>query len=130
MSSVNVETLLYEEIGEEFEKLQGVEFGSDQHRTGTDCLTKLMDRAIEMNRIETESRDKAKALESEETLKQQQLVEEKKDRWAKNAIGIAGVVLPLVVTIWGTKVSMKFEKDDSFTTTMGRGFIQRLFPRK
>jgi hypothetical protein len=56
--------------------------------------------------------------------------DEKKDRLFKNIISAAGVVLPLIVTIWGTKVSMQFEKEDSFTTIMGRGFIQKLLPKK
>jgi hypothetical protein len=60
-------------------------------------------------------------------LKEQQMREDRKDRIVKNIIGAAGVVLPLVVTIWGTTVSLKFEETGTITTHSGRNFVQRLF---
>ena len=141
MSNVNIETLLYEEIDTEFEKLSQLEPGTEQHKVAADTLAKLMDRAIEMDRVESENEDKQVAREAELALKQQQferelglkeqqLVDEKKDRWWKNIIGAAGVVLPLIVTIWGTKTSLKFEEEGTVTTPIGRGFIQKLLPKK
>lgn len=130
MSNVNIETLLYEEIDAEFEKLSQLEPGTEQHKAAADTLAKLMDRAIEMDRIESESEDRAEARESELKLKEQQLADEKKDRWWKNIIGAATVVLPLVVTIWGTNKSLKFEEEGTVTTPIGRGFIQKLLPKK
>lgn len=130
MSNVNIETLLYEEIDAEFEKLSKLEPGTEQHKAAADTLAKLMDRAIEMDRVESESYDRAEARESELKLKEQQLSDEKKDRWVKNIIGAAGVILPLIVTIWGTKTSLKFEEEGTVTTPIGRGFIQKLLPKK
>ena len=130
MSNVNIETLLYEEIDTEFEKLSQLEPGTEQHKVAADTLAKLMDRAIEMDRIESESEDRAETRESELRLKEQQLADEKKDRWWKNIIGAATVVLPLVVTIWGTNKSLKFEEEGTVTTPIGRGFIQKLLPKK
>lgn len=130
MSSVNIETLLYDEIETEFERLSNADPGTDEYKATLDGLTKLMDRAIEIEKVESDCREKTAARESETVIKQQQLADEKKDRLIKNIIGAAGVVLPILVTIWGTKVSMEFEKEDSFTTIMGRGFIQKLLPKK
>lgn len=130
MSNVNIETLLYEEIDTEFEKLSQLEPGTEQHKAAADTLAKLMDRAIEMDRVESESEDRAEARESELKLKEKQLSDEKKDRWVKNIIGAAGVILPLIVTIWGTKTSLKFEEEGTVTTPIGRGFINKLLPKK
>lgn len=130
MSSVNIENLLYDEIKTEFDKLNQLEPGTEQHKAAADTLAKFMDRAIELDKVEIECEDKKATRESEQLLKEQQMKDEKKDRLIKNIIGAAGVVLPLIVTIWGTKVSMRFEKEDSFTTIMGRGFIQKLLPKK
>ena len=130
MSSVNIETLLYDEIETEFDKLSSTEPGSEKYKVTVDGLTKLMDRAIELERIEVDCKEKAEARESEQLLKKQQMDEEKKDRLVKNIIGAAGIVLPLIVTIWGTKVSLKFEEEGTFTTIMGRGFINKLLPKK
>ena len=127
---MNMEILLYDEIETEFEKLRTAEAGSEQYKVAVDGLTKLMDRAIEMEKVSNDCEDKAKARESEELMKQQQLKDDKKDRLIKNLISAAGVVLPLIVTIWGTKVSLKFEEEGTFTTIMGRGFVNKLLPKK
>jgi hypothetical protein len=130
MSSVNIEHLLYEEIGTEFSKLAELEPGTERHKAAADTLAKLMDRAIEIEKVESDCKEKELARESEKLLKEQQLNDDKKDRLVKNIIGAAGVVLPLIVTIWGAKASMNFEKEGSFTTVMGRGFISKLLPKK
>lgn len=127
---MNIETLLYDEIETEFEKLRQSEVGSEQYKVTVDGLTKLMDRAIEMEKVNNDCEDKAKTRESEQLAKEQQLSDEKKDRIVKNVISAAGVVLPLIVTVWGTKVSLKFEETGTFTTMAGRCFINKLFPKK
>jgi hypothetical protein len=127
---MNIEHLLYDEIETEFENLRTTEPGSEKYKVTVDGLTKLMDRAIEMEKVNVDCEDKAKIRENEQLMKQQQMNDDKKDRLVKNIIGAAGVVLPLLVTIWGTKVSLKFEEEGTFTTIMGRGFINKLLPKK
>jgi hypothetical protein len=127
---MNIEHLLYDEIETEFEKLRDKDPGSDEHKAIVDELVKLMDRAIEMEKVNNDCVDKKEIRENDQIVKTQQLSDDNRDRLIKNIIGAAGVVLPLVVTIWGTKVSMAFEKEETFTTIMGRGFIQKLLPRK
>lgn len=130
MSSVNIETLLYDELETEFTKLSETEPGSDEHKATLDGLTKLMDRAIEIEKIDIDRKFKAETLESEQLVKKQQMEDEKKDRLVKNILSAAGIVLPIALTIWGTKVSLKFEEEGTFTTIMGRGFINKLLPKK
>ena len=127
---MNIETLLYDEIETEFEKLRTTEYGSEQYKVTVDGLTKLMDRAIEMEKVTNDCDDKAATRENEQLIKAKQLEDDKKDRLVKNIISAAGVVLPLIVTIWGTKVSLKFEEEGTFTTIMGRGFVNKLLPKK
>lgn len=127
---MNIEHLLYDEMETEFEKLRDMEPGSDEHKAVVDELVKLMDRAIEMEKVTNDCLDKTEVRENEQALKKQQFEDEKRDRLVKNIIGVAGIVLPLMVTIWGTKVSLKFEEEGTFTTIMGRGFINKLIPKK
>lgn len=127
---MNIETLLYEEMETEFKALNDKDPGSDEHKAIVDELVKLMDRAIEMEKVNNDCDDKTEIRENDRAMKQQQLDDEKKDRLIKNIIGVAGIVLPLMVTIWGTKVSLKFEEEGTFTTIMGRGFINKLLPKK
>ena len=115
----NIETLLHEEIQDGFDALSKMERGTEIHKTTVDEVAKLFDKAIEIEKIEIEAKDKAKARE-----------EDRKDRRVKNGIAIGGIVLPLAVTIWGTFKTLKFEEEGTVTTIMGRGFINKLIPKK
>lgn len=115
----NIETLLYEEITNKFEELDRLKAGTPEYEHAVSSVTKLMDRAIEMEKLDNEVKDKSESQK-----------EEKKDRLIRNIISGATVVLPILVTIWGTKKSFEFEKEGTITTIMGRGFINKLLPKK
>ena len=127
---MSIEALTCTEIEDEFVKISELELGTDKHKVAMGSLTELMGKAIEMERLEIEREDKRIVRENDLLLRKQQLEDEKKSRLVQNIISVAGIVLPLAVTIWGTKVSLKFEEEGTVTTQMGRGFIQRLFPKK
>ena len=126
----NIETLLHEEIQDGFNDLSKMERGTEIHKTTVDEVAKLFDKAIEIEKIEIEAKEKAKAREIEASLKMAQMEEDRKDRRFKNGIAIGGIVLPLAVTIWGTFKTLKFEEEGTVTTMMGRGFINKLIPKK
>ena len=116
---MNIEELLDEDLASEMSKLRTTSYTAEEYETVSDTTFKLMDRKIEMEKVK-----------NEQLFRERQLEDEKKDRLVKNIMGAAGIILPLLVTIWGTKVSLKFEEEGTITTQMGRGFIQRLFPKK
>ena len=126
----NIETLLHEEIQDGFDALSKMERGTEIHKTTVDEVAKLFDKAIEIEKIEIEAKEKAKAREIEASLKRAQMEEDRKDRRVKNGIALGGIVLPLAVTIWGTFKTLKFEEEGTVTTIMGRGFINKLIPKK
>lgn len=127
---MEIEKLLDEEIQYEFSTLKDAEKGSEEYKTSVDGLTKLLDRAIEMKKIDIETQEKIETREFENDLKLKQMKEDKKDRWVKNGIAIGGIVIPTIVTVWGTLKSFKFEEEGTITTIMGRGFINKLLPKK
>lgn len=127
---MNIETKLHVEIDDEFDTLSGMELGSEQYKVAVDGLTKLMDRAIEIEKLDIEHEDREKAQKMEHDLKLAQMEEEKKDRLIRNCLTAAGIIIPTIVTIWGTVKSMEFEKEGTITTIMGRGFVQKLLPKK
>ena len=126
----NIETLLHEEIQDGFDALSKMERGTEIHKTTVDEVAKLFDKAIEIEKIEIEAKERTKAREIEESIKLAQIEEDRKDRRVKNGIAIGGIVLPLAVTIWGTFKTLKFEEEGTVTTIMGRGFINKLIPKK
>jgi hypothetical protein len=127
---MEIKTILLEEIEDELNDLAGLDLGSDKYKAGVDGVAKLMDRAIEMEKIERESKDKVDERENENQYRKNQDKLETRDRLIKNCIAVAGIVIPTVVTIWGTNKSLKFEEDGTITTIMGRGFINKLLPKK
>lgn len=116
---MNVETLLHEELVDELNHLKKMEVGSEEYKGTVDGWTKLVDRAIEMERLSIEKSEK-------ETVRE----EERKERLIRNCIAVAGIVIPSLITIWGTVKSFEFEKEGTITTIMGRGFISKLLPKK
>ena len=127
---MSIKTMLNEEITSEFSELAKIEVGTEPYKTTVDGLTKLVDRMIEMEKIEAECYDRDQAFESERALKLQQMREERNDRIVKNCIAVGTALLGVGVTIWGTKATFEFEKEGTISSIMGRGFINKLFPKK
>lgn len=123
---MDIKKTLYAEIENEFQDLSKMSVGTDEHKSSVDGLTKLLDRAIEIEKHEAEMKER----EAERFAKNSQVADEQRNRKVQNAIQGAGIVLPLMVTIWGTVKSIKFEEKGTITTIMGRGFINKLLPKK
>ena len=123
---MSIENLMETEISDEFEKLSKMEAGSEPYKGTVDGLTKLLDRAIEMKKLEIEIENKQK----DDLFKESQVKEERKDRLIKNCLAAAGIIVPSAITVWGTLKSLKFEEEGTVTTIMGRGFINKLLPKK
>jgi hypothetical protein len=127
---MKIETMLHGEIESEFEELKRMQVGSEEHKTAVESLNKLMDRAIEIDKLNIQHEDELKRQALEQEFKQKQLDDENKDRTVKNILTGLGIGLPLAVTIWGTVKSLEFEKEGTITTLMGRGFFSKLLPKK
>ena len=127
---MKVETMLHDEILNEFEELKKLEVGSDGYRAAVDGISKLLDRAIEYDKLDAECNERSLNRGFEEDYKLQLAEYEKRERRIKNGITIAGIVIPSLITIWGTIKSLNFEKEGTVTTIMGRGFINKLLPKK
>ena len=127
---MKVETMLHDEILNEFEELKKLEVGSDGYRAAVDGISKLLDRSSEYDKLDAEWNERSLNRGFEEDYKLQLAEDEKRDRRIKNGITIAGIVIPSVITIWGTIKSLNFEKEGTVTTIMGRGFINKLLPKK
>lgn len=110
---------LHGEIKERFDDLAELDVSSKEYAAAVDSMTKLMDRDIEL-----------KKLELSEAHNEKQMKEDRKARVVKNCIEVGSIVLPLAVTIWGAKASFKFEETGTITTGIGRKFMDKLISRK
>lgn len=116
---MSMTTKLHVEIDDRFDDLAKLDPASKEYATAVDSVTKLMDRAIEIEK-----------LESSETQSEKEMKEDRKSRLIKNCIDVGSVVLPLAVTVWGACVSWEFEKTDSMTTSIGKKFMDKLISKR
>lgn len=143
----DIKTLLDKEISNELDLMGELELGSETYKVTVEGIAKLMDKKIELEKLERDAKakDKDRELESKkiegeltekaksreiEEKKLEQITNEKKDQLFKNGIAIAGIVVPSLLTIWGTYKTFKFEETGTVTTIMGRGFVNKLIPKK
>lgn len=108
--------LLEAELRAEFEKLEGLVPGSEEHTAVANTAAKLFDRIIELEKLETETQHK-----------EAQLRIEKVNNIVKNILTGIGTALSFGVAVWGTLVSMDFERTGTVTTTAGKQHLRDLF---
>lgn len=126
----NLKEMLHEEIESRFARLEGIEIGSEEYRNAVEGLSKLMDREIEISKLQAEREDKLESRAIDTRLKNRQLMDNKTDNMIRNGLTAAGLVVTAGLTVWGTLKTFKFEETGTITSSIGRGFIQRLIPRK
>lgn len=143
--------LLRDEINRVIESMKDMDVGSDGHKAAAETVTKLIDRYDELDKTtiqwsaqtEEDARQEAelnlkreqlehekKIHEDDEAFKEKQVKEERRKMIVNIVLTSLGIIIPTGVTIWGTYKTLKFEETGTITTAMGRGFIQRLFPKK
>lgn len=117
-----LEELLEKSIEEGLNDLNEVELGSEEHRVANDAVCKLIDKAIELDKLDAEKAEKESNLE----IKFDQLEQEKKDSKIRNGLTAAGIAVPSLITIWGVVKTFKFEEAGTITSSVGRNFISKL----
>lgn len=126
---MNMVNLLDVEIEGLFEKLSNLSPDSKEYAEVNDNLAKLMDRRIEIEKVETSEAQAEKQMKMSEAQAEKQMKEDRKARITKNIIDVGAIVLPLAVTIWGASVSLQFEERGTITTAIGRKFIDKLIKK-
>ena len=127
---MSIGALLETEIEEKLETIGRMNPELDEYKVAVDSIMKLLDRAIEMDKIDADREERKEIRESEEQSKKESAKDEKKHYIIDKIITVSGIVIPIVVTIWGTNKTLKFEETGTVTTIMGRGFINKLLPKK
>lgn len=106
---------------------------ADTYKTMVECLTKLIDKRNEIDKVELEMAKQrlSEQKEVDANIKEHSLNEyNKKNQLITHAITIGSILIPVFVTVWGTYKTLKFEETGTVTTIMGRGFINKLIPKK
>lgn len=143
--------LLRSEIDRVIGEMSNMDIDSAEYKTAAETVVKLIDRYDELDKTtiqwsaqtEEDARQEAelnlkreqlehekKIHEDDEAFKEKQAKEERRKTIVNIVLTSLGIIIPTGVTIWGTYKTLKFEETGTITTAMGRGFIQRLFPKK
>ena len=117
---------LEDQIVHDIEKLEFETFGSEEYKTGVDSITKMLDKVIEYRKLRADQSDKKRQREIEALA----AAEEKRNKTIDQILKIIEIAIPSVITVWGTLVTLKFEETGTVTTIMGRGFTNKLLPKK
>lgn len=123
---MSMQTNLENEINARFEEIEAMTITTDEYRKAVDDLAKLVDRAIELNKLDQAAYDKEKDRQVQLECKSAEVAEKRRE----NIITGAGIITGAILTVWGTIKSLKFEETGSITTMIGRGFINKLLPKK
>lgn len=119
----DIKSLLKKEIEAEFLELEKMQIGTDDYKTSVDGITKMIDKSIEISKIEADIDSKKEALDVETDLELKKQKNEHFNKMIVNILSGASIVSGVALTIWGTYKTLKFEETGTVTTTAGRNFI-------
>lgn len=127
---MSIKHILNEEIESEISELRKMDIGSDEYETAANGVSKLLDKAIELEKLEVESKEKVNSRNAEVELKLQQMEDERKDRFVKNCITVGTFIGGVAVYGVAFVASMNFEKEGTLTTEGGRSALRSLLKLK
>ena len=115
---MKIKEKLEEVISLKLEEAKNTE--SETGKRAVDDAAKLTDCLIEIKKMEAD----------EEAKKEEQKRQDNKDRW-QNGIAIAGIVVPSAISVYGICKTFKFDDAGGIiSSTLGRGFLNKLIPKK
>lgn len=124
---MSIKTTLVEQFNSQIKEIGRLEVGSEKQKIATECATKLADRIIEIDKMETQKELEVSKREIEANLKIEELRIDRKDKTIRNVIAIASLGFAVGTAI----VTTKFELSGGMhTTEAGKGSIRKLLSFK
>ena len=127
---MELKTMLEMELHDRLKELGEMEVTDEKYKTTLDAVAKLTDKLNDINKIEIDKENKIHQEEMNKVFKEREIEIDKKDRWFKNGLNGFSVIAGLLLAVWGTNKSLRFEETGTVTTFAGKNFINGLFPRK
>jgi hypothetical protein len=116
---MSIKHVLDEEIRNELENLGRETIGSDEYKANVDGVTKLLDRKIELEKLEVESSERIEAREAE-----------KKDRLISHGVTVGTFLGSAGIYFLAFVASTNFERTGTFTTEGGKSALRNLLKLK
>lgn len=124
---MSVKKMLAEEIESKIESLKDLDHGSEEYHKGIDDVSKMLDKYIDMDKIDREYRDREDSRINENANKALERRSDRIERVLK--YGLSGLTfgVSIFVTLWINKDSKMFEQEGyTHTTEAGRLSTRKL----
>lgn len=128
MDELNSKELLEEVLKSEIEGLSYWEQGSKEHSEAINNIATLYKLKIDETKSELDADIKYRVNECEYQVKCDQAFEQKKDRYIRLGMDVAGLLLPLLFYSSWMRRGFRFEETGTFTSTTFRGLFNRFKP--
>lgn len=132
-----IKNLLDEEIKSQINTISGMDVNDENYAKAVDSLVKLHKLRIEEMKSITDSEDQAYKRETDEEtcklneeIRQEQLSEQKKDRYIRIGLDVAGLLVPIMFYSTWMRRGFKFEESGTFTSTTFRGLFGHFKPTR
>lgn len=132
-----IKDLLDEEIKSQINTISGMDVDDENYSKAVDSLVKLHKLRIEEMKSITDSEDQAYKRETDEEtcklneeIRQEQLSEQKKDRYIRIGLDVAGLLVPIMFYSTWMRRGFKFEESGTFTSTTFRGLFGHFKPTR
>lgn len=134
-----------EEISSGISAIQNVKINTDEYGKAVDNIAVLTEKTIKLKELEVkqmqlemeksrhdeELRIERMRAEAEIDKQQAETKSRKWDKWIDRGIKILEIGVPVVTVIWGTHYTFKYESEGYMPTTLlGKGFVNKLLPKK
>lgn len=132
-----IKNLLDEEIKSQINTISDMDVNDENYSKAVDSLVKLHKLRIEEMKSITDSEDQAYKRETDEEtcklneeIRQEQLSEQKKDRYIRIGLDVAGLLVPIMFYSTWMRRGFKFEESGTFTSTTFRGLFGHFKPTR
>ena len=132
-----IKNLLDEEIKSQINTISGMDVDDENYSKAVDSLVKLHKLRIEETKSITDSEDRTykretdeRTCELNEEIRQEQLSEQKKDRYIRIGLDVAGLLVPIIFYSAWMRKGFKFEENGTFTSTTFRSLFGHFKPTR
>lgn len=118
MNQINeTKDLLHEQVQDALNGIDVTDIASEESAKAVENSIKLVDREIEMTKIQNDYDAKLAQVEADKEVKLQQIEEDKRSRWIDRAIDMGKFAIGLAVTAAVSTFAYKQEQEGNIVTT-------------
>lgn len=118
MNQINeTKDLLHEQVQDALNGIDVTDIASEESAKAVENSIKLVDREIEMTKIQNDYEAKLAQVEADKEVKLQQINEDKKSRWIDRVVDMGKFAVGLAVTAAVSTFAYKQEQEGNIVTT-------------